>query len=196
VQQEPSSSVFGLTLSVCGQGNKSSLYLRCSGCIPRPQCYFLVPPALFEYPVKEGVEGSQLNCTRSVGGPFFPESGTCAFLPFQIDSCFVQKTIWSKNQLIKMMLCRMHCHPAGMVLSTTQTYKILCNKNHLLLYTLLRWSCPQHKPTRSCATRTIFFCIWLDPSCLWPRQQIQSLSPLQWLYSAAAVLFFSTTGVV
>ena len=79
VQQEPSSSVFGLTLSVCGQGNKSSLYLLCSGCIPRPQCYFLVPPALFEYPVKEGVEGSQLNCTRSAGGPFFPESGICAF---------------------------------------------------------------------------------------------------------------------
>jgi hypothetical protein len=37
VQQEPSSSVFGLTLSVCGQGNESSLYLLCSGCIPRPQ---------------------------------------------------------------------------------------------------------------------------------------------------------------
>jgi hypothetical protein len=29
---------------------------------------------LFEYPVKGGVEGSQLNCTRSAGGPFFPES--------------------------------------------------------------------------------------------------------------------------
>jgi hypothetical protein len=34
---------------------------------------------MFEYPVKEGVEGSQLNFTRSAGGPFFPESGICAF---------------------------------------------------------------------------------------------------------------------
>jgi hypothetical protein len=33
---------------------------------------------LFEYPVKGGVEGSQLNCTRSAGGPFFPESVYCA----------------------------------------------------------------------------------------------------------------------
>jgi hypothetical protein len=32
VQQKPSSSVFGLTLSVCGQGNKSRLYLLCSAC--------------------------------------------------------------------------------------------------------------------------------------------------------------------
>jgi hypothetical protein len=37
VQQEPFSSVFGLTLSVCGQGNESSLYLLRGGCIPRPQ---------------------------------------------------------------------------------------------------------------------------------------------------------------
>jgi hypothetical protein len=37
VQQEASSSVFGLTLSVCGQGNESSLYLLCSASIPRPQ---------------------------------------------------------------------------------------------------------------------------------------------------------------
>jgi hypothetical protein len=36
-QQEPSSSVFDLNLSICGQGNKSSLYLLCSGCIPRLQ---------------------------------------------------------------------------------------------------------------------------------------------------------------
>jgi hypothetical protein len=50
-------------------------------------------------------------------------------LPFQIDSCFIQKTLWSKNQLIKMLPCRMYCHPAGMVLSTTQAYKILCKNN-------------------------------------------------------------------
>jgi hypothetical protein len=49
-------------------------------------------------------------------------------LPFQIDSCFIQKTVWSKNHFIKMLLGRVYCHP-GMVLSTTQVYKIQCNNN-------------------------------------------------------------------
>jgi hypothetical protein len=49
-------------------------------------------------------------------------------LPFQIDSCYIQKKIWIKNQLIKMLLCRMYCHP-WMILSTTQAYEILYNNN-------------------------------------------------------------------
>jgi hypothetical protein len=57
-------------------------------------------------------------------------------LPFQIDSCFIQNTLWCKNQFTKTLLGQMNCHP-GMVLSTTQAYKIMCNKNYLLLY--LAW---------------------------------------------------------
>ncbi len=35
----------------------------------------------------------------------------------------------------------------------------------------------------SCSS--IFFCIWLDPLCLWPRQRIQAHLPSQWLFSSS-----------